>query len=287
VIEYARRRLIRIIPLFLFSLVVAVAVGAITHTLDDAAFSARNLIGNLVFLVEAPTGSGHWFVPYGNNGPLWSLSFEMFFYLSFPVSVLLERRFNVRSPAAALAGTYAMSAAALAVHQVYPSPISIFVSLYCIWRLGAAAFDLLQSDADRSRVLLVAVGVAVVLTIFLQWRSSATLSHIRDGTVIGLIWIGLQSLSTVRRLADRRSVRACIAPFASLGAISYALYILHYPILRIAVEGFGDSIGVVVGATVVCVMLARAAQAGASRIQKALVRTPSPAVPEAPALQAA
>jgi peptidoglycan/LPS O-acetylase OafA/YrhL len=85
---YLYRRFKRILPLFVVALALTALLGALGRHLDEPAFSLRTLVGNLLFLQTPAPLRGVWFVPYGENGPLWSLSFEMFYYLFFPVMVI-------------------------------------------------------------------------------------------------------------------------------------------------------------------------------------------------------
>ena len=84
--DYLHRRIRRIVPLFYFSLAWIAVLGAILGTSgEERDFAWRTLAGNLLFLQTSSSAHGNWFVPYGGNGPYWSLSYEMAYYLVLPL----------------------------------------------------------------------------------------------------------------------------------------------------------------------------------------------------------
>lgn len=232
---YAFRRVARIVPLYAVSLAWTAALGLI-YGFVGPAFSLRTLLGNAVFLQTSLDAKGNWFEPFGRNGPYWSLSYEVFYYLLLPVALLAVRCTPViglgkRGQLLAL-GIMALVISMVA-NQIAPSPFSNFLGLWVVWLVGYAALDL---ERSRRAIALVALPVALTglgcLLLHELGRASATLTDALSGTVIALLfalaamWGRWDDLKVVRGLR-----RAFVVLFGRIGKGSYALYLLHYPLL--------------------------------------------------------
>jgi peptidoglycan/LPS O-acetylase OafA/YrhL len=83
---YLSKRLVRILPIFIFSLLIAYGVEIVVN---GPVLIVGDVIGNFLFLGSLQA----FIVPLvSTNGPLWSLGCEMFFYILFFV-VLIKKRF--------------------------------------------------------------------------------------------------------------------------------------------------------------------------------------------------
>jgi peptidoglycan/LPS O-acetylase OafA/YrhL len=81
--HYARRRAARIVPGYWAALLVSFVVGLVIF--PDAPQAVWRLIAGLTF-----TSGFHWmtFFPTESNGPLWSISFEVFSYALMPLAMI-------------------------------------------------------------------------------------------------------------------------------------------------------------------------------------------------------
>jgi peptidoglycan/LPS O-acetylase OafA/YrhL len=253
--HYISRRLKRILPLYLLALASAAACVAVFETpTSPHALSGWTLLGNLLFLQTSAAIPGGWVVPYADNGPLWSLSFEMFYYGIFPLHHAL-----VASQSKRFALAWVVSAAGLACNFVLPNPIGQIVASYGIWYCGA---ELAQAYLTRSAVpRWLPLGVWVAATAVAFARPSATL----HGWTIGLLmllagYLLLRAAGANRPAALERIASSAIKPWVWLGSISYALYLLHYPILAGLSHAVGDTPAVLALAVVLSTLLALAAE---------------------------
>ena len=256
---YAFRRMARIVPLYAFSLAWTAALGLI-YGYNGAAFTLRTLLGNAVFLQTSLEAKGYWFEPFGRNGPYWSLSYEVFFYLILPVVLLVVRPRPVLGLGARgqlLALGLAGLGISLVANQLAPSPFSNFLGLWVVWLVGYVAVDL-----ERSRRAVALVAVPVVLTglgfIVLRelGRSSATLTDAFSGTVLALAF----ALAAIWGRWDQFAVlkaarRAFVILFGRIGKGSYALYLLHYPLLLAVRTELGDTDAGIPGLVALFVLL--------------------------------
>ena len=255
--DYLRRRIRRIVPLFYFSLAWTAALAAIFGTSGEGRdFAWRTLAGNLLFLQTSSSARGNWFVPYGGNGPYWSLSYEMAYYLVLPLALAAVGGVAIKAGPAPnrirlrliTLGLAAM-VAGLAMMSYAPNPFALFAIVWIAWIAGFCAQGLEPKPLSLLTLALPALGSwALVGLLALAGRRSDTLTGATEGTLLALAfgvlvtWRGWMSLQPVR-LFDQ----AFNAVFARIGRGSYALYLLHYPLLlsmhRVLIDGHYGIVG--------------------------------------------
>jgi peptidoglycan/LPS O-acetylase OafA/YrhL len=271
-LHYGRRRFARIVPLYWFALAFTGAVGAVLALTADHAFSLENLLGNLSFLQSSDSARGTWFVPYGLNGPLWSISYEVFYYVLFPFALLTEHRLGIRSPVMSLLLAFVFSLVALIAYNLAPNPIMLFATYYCVWRLGVCAFDVLRDPGEFRAALAVTIGAIVVFSAIIAWHASASLSNMRSGAIIAVLWIAAQAWPNAHAFASLIPVSKVIGGLARLGAISYGLYLLHHPILRLVSSFAGDTVRALALSIATALIVAALAEAGGLHLKYLILR---------------
>lgn len=165
------------------------------------------LLGNMTFLqtIAVPT--------WGSNGPLWSLTYEFWFYIWFPALALLlvQRRFSL----ALLSLVVAWLNPAIAVGFAW-------------WLVG---FVLLiaerKAPLEPKSKWYGVMGAGVFLAILL-------LSGVRSGAVVdSALAIAFGGLLYVLRTSEIGFPRL-FEPLARFGReSSYSLYVIHFPILAL------------------------------------------------------
>lgn len=240
--EYAYRRLKRIMPLYYFAILFTIICGLSIKTFavnDD--FSFKNLLGNILFLQSSKSYRGNWFAPYGDNGPLWSLSFEMFYYFLLPAFLFLLLKFYKSDKLTlfinrvALIASFIISIICVLVNKFFFFPYIAFASLFYVWYSGFFAASLYIKKKilpDKNFILLLSVTILAWLMNYIS--PSATLSKLFSGSCIAVIFMLIYS---VRKKASLPIVAFIESGFNflfySLGKGSYALYLLHYPVLMV------------------------------------------------------
>lgn len=231
--SYAARRAQRILPAYWLSLAVAAIVAFSVAPVPAEARSLTTLAGNLLFLQTAFGVPGQWVAPYAGNGPLWSLSFEVFFYASYPLLCAC-----VADPTRRFAAVLAVTALGLAASGLAPNPFTLFCGASLIWYFGV----LLAELQLRGRAVAPLAALLGLWALLLAARLSA-----RGLTFHGL-FVGcsvyLLGALLLRERARLHPVfaraRPLLSALAQVGAISYPLYLLHVPLLRACQAVLGD-----------------------------------------------
>jgi len=243
---FYQRRIKRLLPTSVFVLFATAIVGyfvlpAITRdALGRDLFAAATYVSNYLFawwendyqnLDATPSPFIHY----------WSLAVEEQFYVVWPILILILSRFGKR---ALLYGVGAITAASLilSIQQTQSSPIWAFYSLPTrAWELGIGALLLfIPTSFWRSRFLpwLGAIGLAVGALIFDENTAfpgiNALLPVISTAALIGSIsqWPRFFNDLSNNRISQW------------LGAISYPLYLWHWPALVLPSSALGRPLSI-------------------------------------------
>ena len=243
---FYQRRIKRLLPTSVFVLFATAIVGyfvlpAITRdALGRDLFAAATYVSNYLFawwendyqnLDATPSPFIHY----------WSLAVEEQFYVIWPILILTLSRFGKK---AVLYGVGAITAASLilSIQQTQTSPIWAFYSLPTrAWELGIGALLLfIPTRRWKSRFLpwLGAIGLAVATLIFDENTAfpgvNALLPVISTAVLIGSIsqWPRFFNDLSNNRISQW------------LGAISYPLYLWHWPALVLPSSALGRPLSI-------------------------------------------
>ena len=223
--RYAVARFARIYPVYALSLALVAP-----FVMASRAPGKPGLIADYGLLLQGWTGH----LPVGWNTPAWSLSCEVFFYICFPLAVGLLRRLHpaVLAVAACLLSRILFAAG---VHDEW-KPLVHFADFV----MGIAAAGVYER-LTNSRVKLPGYWLYVPGSLFgaalIAWPGllpgSVDLnSALRPLNALLLVGFALGSGGAARALSSRLVV--------FLGKSSYAMYILHVPLLWWARRWFPD-----------------------------------------------
>ena len=177
-------------------------------------------IGNVFFLQDIV-------VPvYGDNGPLWSLANEFWYYLAFP---LLYKGFQKVRLKRFLGGSVSL-AAGLSI--LYLVPRDIFL-LFGVWVLGVVVFGVTKSRLSNcaSNYLLMLGGSASLLASLHLSRIGAgsDLSGFISRRVMLDFFVGISFASILPFFINRVNVNTMIGKvFGWISDFSYTLYLVHF-----------------------------------------------------------
>ena len=238
-LDYLGRRAHRLLPPYYFALIATLICDAIGRSLYPTLYAA--MTGDAL-LDQTFRASGYqfdavapalWVQPssrgfnFGSNGPLWSLAFEVIYYLLYPVWYAIRRRSR-------LAAFAVIPILCLAAGQIPDAPfLAIVVMFYPSWIAGAFLAERLQNVESSRRVLAAVaalfVGGAVLhLTVALPLVTSIAAALYGSAAVAGFA------------LAPSRWWTRALGYF---GMRSYTIYVVHFPFLVLLsawwIETFG------------------------------------------------
>jgi peptidoglycan/LPS O-acetylase OafA/YrhL len=155
--------------------------------------------------------------PFGSNGPLWSLAYEWFYYVTFPVVIIVATRIREKH-------SLLVVAALLFTTLLYIAPN--YVSYYPIWAMGAfARFVQIQG---RNAAKLRYLGLVMLAAILISDR----VLHF-DG--FGMDLMAGIAASLVLASSPTLAFGKVNAKFhAFLAGFSYSLYVTHFPVMVFA-----------------------------------------------------
>ena len=233
--QYIYRRTKRIFPLYWLTLLLSILLLFFNPTTYNASFSFHNLIGNLLFL-QTPDVTGAWFIPYGDNGPLWSLSYEVFFYIiAVPLIFLRRKHFKRWTPLLFTFITFIIALSMITVHKFAPNPFASFLALFPIWVIGFELSQLYLAKKNNLYFLLLLTASWTFMYILeSNYFKSDTLKVLNLGILLGAISYIIAVFyyqSTFAKIL-KPVINVLNLIFYKIGTASFSLYIFHYILLK-------------------------------------------------------
>lgn len=230
---YYLRRVRRIYPLLLAAMAVTAAVVWMNGLLAQE-FKSADLLFNLLSVQDVSALKPGVIVdPFLGNSPLWSLSYEVFFYLVFPL-VMIARRVS-RQFALTLVGV--VSVVGYGTFLLAPNHFSLIAGYLLVWWAGAVVADLYRSNKLSFRRLvpllgwLAAVCAVAGAGVVLFGRSDVGVFPLLPLRHFAFSLVCVALCGTVLAAVLVRSAQRLVRPAAYVASISYGLYVFHYPLL--------------------------------------------------------
>ena len=246
--SYLFRRFRRIIPLYILTLCLTAVCGLMTNQiLINNSYNIQTLIGNILFLQNSPSYTGNWFTPYGNNSPLWSISFEMWYYIFLPFIFLFLFKITgkeIQSKKLIDLGLFVSWFATLFsiwLNKQFYLPWIAFLTLFILWYLGFWIGVYYKQKTLSLKHLYFLLIITFIHFILSETVESATLGRLKTGTVLSSIFLLAyflkKYLSTVSKIIEY----ILNTLFNKIGSFSYTLYLIHFPLLLVCRKFFPDS----------------------------------------------
>lgn len=231
--HYFKRRAQRILPIYWIALLCS---GWISVQVLEEPMNWTELIGNVLFL-QSPAVGTEWFAPFAGNGPLWSLSFEAWFYVMTPCFgfLLIGNRLRL---SILLMGALALAVLSIALNSIAFVPILLFISYYVVWLMGFLLVEVMRSNSVRVALeyfLTIAIAIGALAALSLRIDSD-TLSAIHLGCITALVFAAIVFISLKQGFTWFITLPRGLRLTKKLGEGSYAIYALHMPFLLMAKE---------------------------------------------------
>ncbi|MEY2925670.1 MAG: hypothetical protein RL367_147, partial [Pseudomonadota bacterium] len=254
---YALRRFIRIYPLLIMAILVSTLVAFAQERLASS-FSWSSLFGTLLALQDDVVRKpGAIIRPYMINAPLWSLSYEIWFYVLFPFVSMVFRRLGQQTCQLIVGGT---GLVAVLLYLGVPNFPCLVFAYFLIWWLGAMLAEAHATGVPAIRttlILQIALTSAAIIAICYAEMARP------DPRMVGFLWLmardflaALVLYQALAWLVGRRwhhGTAQAAAFFSYLASLSYGLYVLHYPLL--IDSGFFSSAAGLIGGGLLLVAL--------------------------------
>jgi peptidoglycan/LPS O-acetylase OafA/YrhL len=252
--QFYLRRFFRLIPALLLMLACIVVLG---EALGSPGIGRDSLYALFY--------AGNWAQIAGGYFPAlaqtWSLAVEEHFYLVWPMAFLVAWRYGGRRAALAVAACGAVAALILR--------LSMFEA-------GAAAVRLQYGSDDRADAILVGAAVALITAgqirqppRWLTYGSWAVLAALLVAAPVGHLMLtagfSLVAIASAVIAADAAAGRSFAAralrikPLITVGAVSYGLYLWHFPIIKLLEPPLSEHLPHALAVVVVVVLFTAAA----------------------------
>jgi peptidoglycan/LPS O-acetylase OafA/YrhL len=269
------RRMRRIFPALIVTVLVTYIVAALWCSplmfLDIAKEATHALlsIANIQYWRE----SHQYFAPNSDELALlhcWSLSLEEQFYLAWPLFIVAARKYGITFGAVAVA-SLASLLASIVVSRTDASAV-FFLTPFRIYEFGCGAVLLVVEPRVKlgpaAANILSGAGVASVVVSVLMLRSDMPYPAI--ATLLPCLGAAATILAGGQTFASRLLV---VRPMTAVGAISYSLYLVHWPIIFFARFIVGDGVDAAIGAMVLLASMLVVASAIHVLVERRFIQT--------------
>jgi peptidoglycan/LPS O-acetylase OafA/YrhL len=223
---YAIDRLTRLWTVLIPALLLMLCVGIVTGTVDPSradfaaanAFSVATFVGNLVGLQTVLVEN------FGGNYALWSLANETWYYIQFPLLlVMCTGRSRVRQAGAAV--LLVLLGASL------PLPVTLY---FALWLLGAIC-SRIRVDCSRGMRTMLVAGLAAC-SVYFRVRGSnddLNLDSFAQDVFLSVPLLALLCSLQAPFAAQSTGVRIVARVAHVLSEFSFTLYVTHIPVIKL------------------------------------------------------
>ena len=233
-VTYLVKRGRRIYPIFGLSLLLAYGIQCLSAG-SLLPVNLGSLAGNLFMLQTHPDTPGNLFLPFADNMPLWSLSYEWWFYMMFfPINRWVCERWQKYV-------VFGLCGLGLTINFFWSNPAGWFLVLFPIWWVGVElAREFLttgQITLSRQKAMLALLAVPLLWFGWLtwQWRQAGNPVFLISYPLVDFRYFFMAIIFLLLTLLWKNwgfvGFNRTLGWFGWLGTISYALYLFHYPVI--------------------------------------------------------
>jgi peptidoglycan/LPS O-acetylase OafA/YrhL len=231
--NYLYKRIKRIYPPLLFAILLTFILDYAGYSLQyriyhhqtpmatfnnyvDFAPSFRELAGNLLLV------NGTYVKSWGSNGPLWSLKFEWWFYMIYPLVFFINKKSILLSAIILfICAVYFLSGGYFPVRLISDVLAAMFT-----WWLGAILADMYTGRIKIEKKYFLLAWLIVPFQIIYQNKIAPGFFDLLMGVDVFAFLLTLIIIKQMRPTAF-----ALLEKISPVGDFSYTLYITHLPVL--------------------------------------------------------
>lgn len=241
-ITYFKHRFFRIYTVIIPSLFISYILFSLLN--NYWTLNINDLILNLMMLQDkGDLKPGTIVNPIFHNEPLWSLSYEWWFYMIFFVHfILLKKIKNERKTFFYTSTSFTLSLIGIITYYIYFNQVSLFMIYYFIWASGAILY-MIFSEKDENRfkhilLLLLFYFILIIIYFYLFLFNSNFTNYVSYPflqfrhlvSALILIILLIITIKYFKNVLNTKIIQSIMKGFSKLAPISFGIYIIHYPI---------------------------------------------------------
>jgi peptidoglycan/LPS O-acetylase OafA/YrhL len=224
---YLRKRAIRVYPTYILLFMLVYTLASLMPTLKDGLPTDVGVLIKSLFLIPQDSKSVG-----GSGAPVivvaWSLQYEMFFYVVFATAFIRRWLFYT-------VGLILLAACLLQpLLGTYSFPLS-FVSnhLITLFGLGVLTSIVVNSQLQIRYLQVLIISAGITFLIIGCWVTEGTPNYIKVITDIGFGLTSAILIFALARYETQYKLNSWIKKASILGDSSYALYLIHFPLISV------------------------------------------------------
>lgn len=240
--EYFKHRFLRIYPILLFVMSISLILKFLTDTLD---FDFYSFVINLLMLQDISSlKPGTFAEPFLGNSPLWSLSYEWWFYMIFFTHFFLYKRFFKNISFLYYSG-FILSIVGLLSYFFFYNQVSLIIMYYYVWLSSAIICIIFANKISNRKSLIFKVLalyfllIIIYFLVFVLNQKTITmgvhpllqLRHYITSFIFLIIALFYSKYFYIK-LKNNSFYQKLLSLGIKPASISFGVYVIHYPIMN-------------------------------------------------------
>lgn len=240
--EYFKHRFLRIYPILLFVMTVSILL---EFSLNDLIFNFNSFLFNIFMLQDiGALKPGTFAEPFLGNSPLWSLSYEWWFYIIFFIHFFLYKKI-FKNLAFIYYSGFIFSVLGLVSYFYLPNQISLIIMYYYIWLSGAVLCIIFFENIPNKKTSIFKLLILyffIIIIYFLFFILNKNTSSIGIHPLLELrhyitsfIFLIIALFYTkyfYTKLKNNNFYQKILKIGIKPASISFGVYVIHYPVMN-------------------------------------------------------